>query len=544
MRRISRFAPDDTEVQYETKVMYDTDVSTGQVTIFKRVTTVQRFDDGSTTYGTPEDKTFDLAADYTPTGTVATQPVLVQMPTENLAVTGSTPSSLTPPAYAKYAEIFVEDENIRWTQDGSAPADNNGEQERAGTTISLLDTTALAGFRALPMDNVGALDPTLTANLTVTYYNEKPEVALFARPEFTWAITSTDASPTDRVYSVSVSGNIAAVGYALYDSPSSNNGRVEIYRYISGSGWIMEYAQNGFNSGDKFGRSVLIAENPLGSNVDLLFIAAPDYANDESGLLYLYSNQSDGFGWQLRDTNDGISNTTGREMGSGSHTIGYDGDRTVFVGCPFSDAAGLNQGEVQAFYLNDAAAPTSLIQTTRFAYNDGSQKQHGYAVAWDGYRMLAPGRGSKTMTAYNPGSSPTTHTLNLFSEPGANSGWGEAMDAQDGVVVVGDWYDADAGSFAGAVYVYTTTDGNTYTKVQKIVNPSAGAGNNRFGQSVSFDGAHLIVGSQSNRGKTWIFEWNGTSFDFVDEFAAQSNAVAISGDKAVAGHDTLTFFGA
>jgi len=107
------------------------------------------------------------------------KPAVVQLTSETLDVTGTTASSLASiPTHAAYAEIYIDasadDALIRWSADGSTPADDSGEQEATGKTIVLTNRAALLGFRALAMDAAGDLDDTLTASLSVTYYNTKP----------------------------------------------------------------------------------------------------------------------------------------------------------------------------------------------------------------------------------------------------------------------------------------------------------------------------------------------------------------------------------
>lgn len=107
---------------------------------------------------------------------LAAAPIRLGLAGETLAVTGAAGVALAAiPATATYAEIYIEDANIRWTKDGSAPADNNGEQESTGGTIRLLDRAEIDGFLALTIDAQGALDPALTANMTVNYWNVAPD---------------------------------------------------------------------------------------------------------------------------------------------------------------------------------------------------------------------------------------------------------------------------------------------------------------------------------------------------------------------------------
>ena len=183
MSRSDSFTPARAQTERKVNRMYDTNMSDGQIIEFARVTSVTTETDGSITFGPSLDKNPDLSADYTIVGTAAEEPQLVRLTTENLSVDGSTQDTDTGealaavPAYAAYAEIYIEDENVRWTQDGSAPAAGNGEQELAGGTIKLFGKQAIDGFRALVIDNVGAIASTGVVKFTVSYFNMNPERA-------------------------------------------------------------------------------------------------------------------------------------------------------------------------------------------------------------------------------------------------------------------------------------------------------------------------------------------------------------------------------
>lgn len=110
----------------------------------------------------------------------ASAPVRVELTGEGLDITGAVELALAAiPTFATYAEIYIDastdDTGIRWTKDGSVPADDNGEQEQKGSTIKMFDRDEIDGFRALTIDGSGTLDPALTASLTVNYWNVSPD---------------------------------------------------------------------------------------------------------------------------------------------------------------------------------------------------------------------------------------------------------------------------------------------------------------------------------------------------------------------------------
>lgn len=178
------------QVNNESEIVYATNTTDGDAE-FGRVAEVRRtevyrdgvLDAAATTYWNmnvqpPVDVTaLVTAAPFQ----LAAAPVRKKFnPAEQLDVTGAAEVALAAiPTFATYAEIYIDasadDTNIRWTKDGTAPADDNGEQESTGTTIRLLDRDEIDGFRALTIDGSGNLDPALVASLTVDYWNVAPD---------------------------------------------------------------------------------------------------------------------------------------------------------------------------------------------------------------------------------------------------------------------------------------------------------------------------------------------------------------------------------
>lgn len=183
MSRSDIFVPARATTERKVNRMYDTNMTDGQIIEFARVTSITTEVDGTMTYGPAQDKTPDLSAPYTIVGTAAEEPQLVRNGSEAKSIDASVQDTVngealaSVPAYAAYVEIYIEDENIRWTQDGSTPAAGNGEQEMAGTTVKLYGKSAIDGFRALVIDNTGAIVASGVSKLSVTYWNMNPERA-------------------------------------------------------------------------------------------------------------------------------------------------------------------------------------------------------------------------------------------------------------------------------------------------------------------------------------------------------------------------------
>merc|ERR1719359_225012 len=73
--------------------------------------------------------------------------------------------------------------------------------------------------------------------------------------------------------------------------------------------------------------------------------------------------------------------------------------------------------------------------------------------------------------------------------------FGRSVAIDGSTIVVGAYYDDDAGSASGSAYLFLTTDGGaTYGQVAKLTAADAAA-DDRFGYSVATDGQKVVVGA-------------------------------------------------
>lgn len=127
-----------------------------------------------------------------------------------------------------------------------------------------------------------------------------------------------------------------------------------------------------------------------------------------------------------------------------------------------------------------------------------------------------------------------------------NDYFGDAVDISGVYLVAGSPGDDDAGSAAGAIYIYKTIDaGVTWDFVQKNVAPNAAE---RFGDIVAIEGDIIAVGAQGDSidaGSVYIYTISngGTTWDFMhkivapepDAFDTFGEAVTISSNFVVIG---------
>lgn len=131
----------------------------------------------------------------------------------------------------------------------------------------------------------------------------------------------------------------------------------------------------------------------------------------------------------------------------------------------------------------------------------------------------------------------------LASDGNAEEGFGTAVDIENDTLVVGAR--GEAGSTAGAVYVYELTAG-TWSEQTKLV-PSDGFGGDQFGATLDLDGDTLLVGADedddngASSGSAYVFErsngtWNQTAKITPSDGASGDRfgqAVALDGDTAL-----------
>ena len=178
---------------------------------------------------------------------------------------------------------------------------------------------------------------------------------------------------------------------------------------------------------------------------------------------------------------------------------------------------------------------------------------------------------STTVPRHPPASIPLASTFGLaadplalvplqqaeLADPNATNGdeFGYAVAISGDTALVGapgvtvDGPDSEVWSGAGAVYVFTRSDG-VWTKQAELTASDAASGD-AFGSAVAFDGATAVIGAPGNTegdgfssaGGAYVFTGSGTSWTQQTEFSASdpySNArfgaaVAVSGDTILAG---------
>jgi len=204
------------------------------------------------------------------------------------------------------------------------------------------------------------------------------------------------------------------------------------------------------------------------------------------------------------------------------------------------------------------AQPCSPNQVSMMVADDGEAFDgYGWAVAIDSTTAVvgslhdsagASDSGSVYILTFDGSSWDETQKLTAIGI-GTSDGFGDSVAIHNNTIVIGTPGDDDAGSGAGAAYVFTNING-VWTQTAKLVPPMLSAGDN-FASAVDIDhdiivlSASLTDSSGSNSGAAyvyrfikgaWVFDTQLLSDD-IAEFDAFGIDVAVSGSRILVGAD-------
>jgi len=241
--------------------------------------------------------------------------------------------------------------------------------------------------------------------------------------------------------------------------------------------------------------------------------------------------------------------------GAGGDFFGYSvalsGD-TAVIGAWLGDSNVANSGAAYVFTRSGAI----WSQQAKLIASDAMVGDaFGYSVAISGDTIVIGARSgdgnvSDSGSAYvftRSGSTWSQQTKLIASDGSFGDFFGWSIAIHDETVVVGSWRDDDNGTDSGSVYVFTRS-GSTWSQQAKL-SDSTGAGNDRFGWSVSVSDDTVLVGSYydddngTNSGTTYVFIRSGTTWSQQAKLSASDAtsfhffgvSLALSGDTALIG---------
>ena len=323
-------------------------------------------------------------------------------------------------------------------------------------------------------------------------------------------LVASDAAADDRFgESVSISGDVIVVGANYDDHAGSNSGSAYVFATTDGGATWSETAKlvaSDAAAADRFGNSVSI-----GGDVIVVGATGDDHAGSNSGSAYVFATTDGGATWS-ETAKLVASDTAGGDYFGNSVSISGD---VVVVGAYFDTDGGYDSGSAYVFATTDGGA--TWPQTAKLVASDAAVfDRFGVSVAISGDVMVVgayldddggSGSGSAHVFRTTDGGASWTQTAKLVaSDAAAYDNFGVSVSISGDVMVVGAYWNDDAGSDSGSAYVFRTTDGGaTWSETAKLVADDAAA-NDEFGGSVAVSGQVIVVGGDGPAsGSAYVF---------------------------------------
>jgi hypothetical protein len=302
-------------------------------------------------------------------------------------------------------------------------------------------------------------------------------------------LTPDYAGPGDRFgCSVSVSGDIAAIGVPYDDDNGTDAGSVYVFvRSESTWGTAVRLTPGDAAAGDLFGSSVAVSG-------DTMVVGAPtnDTNGVDAGSAYVFVRE--GSTWTEAATLTPDDAAAGDRFGC---SVSVSGD-TAIVGAYLDSDNGGSSGSAYVF----ARSGSTWSQAAKLTPHDGAALDlFGLSVSVDGDTALvgAPfdddsGMESGSAYVFSRSGSVWTQSAKLTAADGAEADWfGGSVSVSGDITVVGARRDDDNGPDSGSAYVFVRS-GSTWQEVAKYT-AFDGAADDGFGYSVSVSGDSAIVGA-------------------------------------------------
>lgn len=400
---------------------------------------------------------------------------------------------------------------FNWSQQAKLTSPDASYADEFGCSVSISGDWAMVGSRRE--------SPGFPIPGGMQYHSYAGAVYVFKRTGTTWAyqqrLTASDVQPYDRFgNSVSIDGDYAIVGAPYEDPvvsgrPISNGGAAYIF-HRSGTTWIEQaklYRTAQSTVGGYFGWSVDISGDTVIIGAYRSTSTSMFSTIYSAGAAYIYVRSGTTWSFQLK-----LSASDKAAYDYFGYSVSIDGNYAI---------AGA--------YLEDPLVPAS----------GGTQSNAGSAYVFErSYTWSGVATWSQVAKLYGPNAQPSDLFGNSVSISGNNT-------------VVGAPSNDQAGTAAGAAYVFTRVGGN-WQFVQKLIASDAYAGD-YFGYSVAIEGNRIIVGARNedpngnlDAGCAYVFDLPPGSSSWVETTKLIASdvtpnredagySVGLSGNSAIVG---------
>ncbi len=318
----------------------------------------------------------------------------------------------------------------------------------------------------------------------------------------TWDLVGPSSATGDEYFGVSMalSGDYLVVGAS---GESSGTGAVYVFRNIEGT-WcqVQEITASDGEPGDGFGYSVDIDGNTL--IIGSIMGDSAGAGGDDVGAAYFYELQ------ECTWTNEQKINASDYEVGTRfGESVSISGNR-AFVGA----AKWHSTGKAYYFEKDGGGVWDELADIEPDDGADGDV--FGRAVCLSGNRALVGSEYGRNFDGVMTGAVYVYElTDQTLTATGGSSGarYGKSVDVDGNTVIVGAPLDDNAGTNAGAAYIYECS-GDSCSQTQLLA--TGVSAEDEFGSAVAVHGNYAVVGAcgdDADKGSVYVFRWDGNAWE-------------------------------
>jgi len=322
-------------------------------------------------------------------------------------------------------------------------------------------------------------------------------------------ITASDATAGDGFGSaVAISGDWAVVGAPGKDVGATSDGAIYIFHRTGGTSWDAGTGKTLGDIGagpvdyDRFGFSVSIdgAWIAAGARQDDL-----NMTNDNYGAVYMFQNVSGTWTYDTRLDPGAVAEKKSANFG---FAVDLGADQLI-VGAHYEDVDGsgtapLKQGaayiyrfNIDSWELSDRLTAPDSEDNAIFGASVGISGD--YAIVGSPWKT----EGGQTMAGaayiFQKTSATDWHTITAqkltLAVPAVGDWYGMSTAIRGDFAMVGALYRDDAAAGAGAAYLYTRPQGNTWDLLATLTASDASSGNTFFGASAAFSDTRAVLGA-------------------------------------------------
>jgi hypothetical protein len=291
---------------------------------------------------------------------------------------------------------------------------------------------------------------------------------------------------------LALSGNILVVGSAYWDTHLTNKGKV----------WYYEWDGTAFQFLDSLVISTGVAEDQFGFSValrgNMLVVGAPQENSSvaDAGAIYVYTfnEATKRFGSRVKLSAPNAK--IGDKLG---YSVDIEGSYVV-AGAPFHPfGSGVNKGIVHVW--TGSGVSWGYQDSCTYASASTNYERLGLYLSLSGSNLVC-GANYKLSSSYNPGSavwfkrsgSQWTNTQEIRSDDTDNSSTVPQIKTRGNFLLIGNSAEDHIPGPTGNVWVYQL-ENNVWVKKRRIYNYTVNDANQRFCDSMDFDGSNIVIGS-------------------------------------------------